>query len=357
MINYFTAPQSLLHGAFSVVDGSPLSRRTALLAADHYVQGGKEIDVTPEILATMAKNFTSGVLGAKRAVTLAHPDDMSAAPAVGWIDCASAMILDIAGKPTITAIVEWCADMAKAIDDKAWGYISPVFTGAYTDQNGQEQGPAILFAGVTNDPHWTSQPGLLAQFCAHGARGEESMSDLAKGNAAPNAANGDELVKLTARLDDVQAKFAAATTELAEARKRADSAEARIVAIESERRVEQGKHLIARFTAEGRIQEKHLVKDGKPTALATMATDDPVKFEAIVGLMDPAPVAKNQAAVGEEGEDGDAEKTIEEKAVKLATAFCAEHKGLRYIDVSVAAMQAARAGKALTLINGKVAVQ
>jgi phage I-like protein len=140
--------------------------------ADHpFEKAGRKIPVTEGTLNNMAELLRSGALGKRRPITMpigdkAHPE-LASAPAEGWIMSDRVRVGEYKdGRKALYVGVKWGDRALKAIEDESYAYISPVFTENYLDQEGQERGPALLGAGLVNDPHWTSQEPLFDQFCA-----------------------------------------------------------------------------------------------------------------------------------------------------------------------------------------------
>jgi hypothetical protein len=330
--------------------GQGLVRRTALLPAQKFSHGGRVIDVQPDDLEAMAENLRSGAMGPERMVTLAHPDDadLAATPAVGWIIAATAKVETHDGKAVLMADIRWLDQMAADIDAEKYKYISPVFTNSYTDQSGAQLGWGLLFAGVTNTPHWTDQPGLLARF---------ARQFFAKNKPEDTTMDEKEMIiKLTAQINDQTVAFAATKAELATAKAEADAAQKRIAALEQNEKVSRGQALIMKFQASGHLQAKHLSgSDGKPTALVALAVSDPVLFADVVNTFTPVVLAT--APIGANGDAADEGKTLAEKACAITTAFCVANPTVKYFQVADLGMKAAEQGKSLAIVGGKPVLQ
>jgi len=329
--------------------GQGLVRRTALLPAQKFSHGGKVIDVRADDLEEMARNLRAGAMGAERMVTLAHPEDedLAATPAVGWIIAATAKVEMHDGRAVLMADIRWLEQMAADIDAEKYKYISPVFTNAYTDQSGAQLGWGLLFAGVTNTPHWTDQPGLLAKFAEQffaKKTPEDTTMDEKK--------NEEMIVKLTAQINDQAVAFEATKAELTTAKAETEAAQKRIAALEQNEKVSRGQALIMKFQASGHLQAKHLTgSDGKPTALAALAVSDPVLFSDVVNTF--TPVVLSTVAMGANGDASDSDKTMAEKACAITTAFCVANPDIKYFQVADMGMKAAEQGKTIALVGGK----
>ena len=146
--------------AFKYAEGN---RWYPILPAIEFEQGGRKIPITAKDIESMASLFKSGDLGPSLPVTIAHPE-LSSAPAEGWIT--DVEVRDLEGVPTLFAAIDPLEDLDNGIKKKKWGYLSPVFSMNWVDQGGKERGPAMLAVGVTNSPHWRTQPELWNAFTA-----------------------------------------------------------------------------------------------------------------------------------------------------------------------------------------------
>lgn len=103
-------------------------------------------DITPAILASMAKNFTDKVRGIDLALDFAHESDKEAA---AWFE---ELYLKEDGQQ-LWAKVRWTDKGATVVLGKQYRYISADFTFEYQDNETlKKYGPTLLGAGLTNRP-------------------------------------------------------------------------------------------------------------------------------------------------------------------------------------------------------------
>lgn len=357
--DYQTIPQALAlkFNAYNFKASKPNIRRHALLPAMKFSKGGKDIDITTENLNSIVALLKGGTLGEKLMVTLAHPhgEQLTAAPAVGWIMCKSAEVSAYKDTQALYADIKWLPEMAADIESEKYQYISPVFTDDYVDQSGNERGWALLLAGVTNTPHWTDQPGLWQAFtkALDSAQLKEvemdsNVQDKAKELSATLAAKDKEIEALKASMAKYQenekanqAKVTEFSTQYAEQMSKVKELTANLEAVMKERRQERGDNLIAKYQASGHLLHKHLnTTDGKHTSLWQMAYEQPEKFEEIVNLM--APVVTNDTNNG--ATNGRIEMS-DEDLVKAAKDLMAKDKMPVNDDSFFAALARVKAGK------------
>jgi chorismate mutase len=301
-------------------------RRHPVLPVRKFEKSGHEIDVTEDMLKSMINNLTI-----KRPVTIAHPE-LSGAEAVGWIMPGTAEISAFGdGGKALYVGIEWSKQAEQAIKDKKYGYISPVFAPSKLDETGNEIGAALVAAGLTNDPHWSSdQPELWSQFCA----GLDNSSEVATVACAPVAdienslkeKEMENLEKAEAKIKDLEGALAEMTAErdklsdgLAKAKEQVESFTAesnRTEKLEAEVRQLRGE---ARLKEHGEVlRPKHLKDDdGKPTPLYQAAfAEDGGQFEYMVSLIGDAKFFSSQP-VGA-NKDGELEGTPRGRAHKRA---------------------------------------
>lgn len=351
-------------------------RRHALLPASTFKKGDTEIEVTKEILEEMAANMRGGGMGKKRMVTMAHPaqgEDLDSAPAVGWMLCDTAEVSSFGdGGYALYVNIKWLPEMAKAIESEEYQYISPVFTNRWKNEAGEDKGWAMLFAGVTNNPHWTTQPGLWQEFAASldaasdndGAVApkqtmEGNMGELEKKVAELTAqvvkletqldSKASEVVELTANSDTAKAEVIELTNRAEEAEKQASEAMAKIEAMEAEARKAHGDALIAKYTADkdnpaGVLLEKHIKDDeGNQTRLAKAAYEDEALFLEMVALVS-KPVVNSDPKGGERDGTEPAGADQRAQAHKMAVEFCNANQDASFEEAFIAAKKAVSEG-------------
>jgi len=318
-----------------------------VLPALRFEQAGIVIDVKSSDLANMAKVFSSGLSGPRLPVTLGHPD-LDSSESQGWI--IDLEVRDHEGNPTLFAAVDWLDEMAGKIDNKKFAYLSPVFSQGWTDEKGDEQGAALFAIGVTNSPHWKTQPELWNQFTAMnlgsmaGQQAEtidnkeskkmelEKQLEAAKAEIVELTAKHEESVKTNEGLTNTNKELTASNDKLKnsgdsktvefqavidEHKGTVKALKDEVVALQTKDRKREGESLISHFTSdEGghRLLDHHIKdKEGKETELAKMAFDEPEKFKAIVNCF-----TANNIKQGAQGSAGSDELTFDEKQRKIA---------------------------------------
>jgi chorismate mutase len=306
-------------------------RRHPVLPVRKFEKSGHEIDVTEDMLKSMINNLTI-----KRPVTIAHPE-LSGAEAVGWIMPGTAEISAFGdGGKALYVGIEWSEQAEQAIKDKKYGYISPVFAPSKLDEAGNEIGAALVAAGLTNDPHWSSdQPELWAQFCSS----IDTTSDVASQEVAETASaetafvNNDERIDEMKELEKAEAKIKELDKALAEMTSERDKAAADLAKakeqVESfsaesskterlEAEVRQMRGMARLKEHEAVLRPKHLKdEDGKPTPLYQAAfAEDGDQFEYMISLIGDAK-SFNAKPVGANKDDSD-DGAVRERAHKRA---------------------------------------
>jgi hypothetical protein len=325
-------------------------RRHPMLSTGTYVKHGIEFEITKDRLEQMVVNFTSGKIGPKRPVVAGHPDqhwDHDKEPAVGWMLSSTADVSKYGDGYALFIDVDWNKKTEQQIKNKEFGYISPVFFSNWKDHNtGEDMGWSMRFAGITNDPHWLDQPELWAAFSAsihtdvatkanNNNRSNRMNLDQALEKVgsltAENKALHGQVTSLKADLENSKTEGAAFSaklkssneatelinTELKEAREKADK-------LESEKKTSAGDALIAKFTASGHIQEKHINNE----AFKQMAYDEPEKFESIVAMFSATPPKSTP-----QGSPNDQTPVIDdpgEKALEMAKNYCQKNKDAKF---------------------------
>lgn len=349
-------------GQYQVFKGTDI-RRHAVLAARGFKKNGKDIPISNADLESMAALLRSGALGPRRPVTIAHPD-LASTPAQGWIISDRAEVGEYKGGKALYVGIEWQAETEQAILDKQFAYLSPVFTTNYVDQDGVERGPALLGAGLLNDPHWTDQTELWEQF-ASGKFGAQAgavpadnqhersdMEELEKAKAeisklqADNAALEEDLKKTKTEVEQFRSAATEAQTMDAQVKDLSEkfaAAQDRVAAMEAERKQEKGDALIAKFQRERMVTPAHIRSaDNQLTAIGQAAYDSPALFVEFAMAL---PVRENDNTKPVGGVAGD--PPDEAEAVRaMATAYHDKHKGECSFETAVAkARQAFAAGK------------
>jgi len=339
-------------------------KRHPILAAMDYEYQGRSILVTDATLQSMVALLQSGDLGPERPVTIAHPD-MASSPAVGWIIAASAAVEPgDDGKAYLAADIRWSDRAMAMIEAEEYGYISAAFTMDFRDMLGSQRGPALLGAGIVNDPHWKTQPMLQEQFEASlqpptqgDNKMEEQLKELQAQIAALAAAiaeiqkamAGDEKpaedkepAEAPAPAPEMQAKMQAQEQQLVAFKASNSAMEKRLQAIEAERKQERGNALIEKFTAAGHIKEKHLFDaEGKPTRLQTLAYDDPQSFIEFAAML-PIELPPRSFVGGQ----GNGQELVNEtnQALELAKDYHDKHRDKEFDQVYFAACKAIEKG-------------
>jgi hypothetical protein len=250
--------------------------RIAVLPTKNFKKGDQQIFVDTEFLENMAKNLNSGVAGRKRPITIAHPD-LSSAEAQGWVIGGNA---GVEGNQLFVDI-DWHEDTKKLIEEKKYGYISPVFTSKYIDQEGVDQGPALLALGLTNNPHWTDQKPLFDQFTALYCNEETEMPDKTLQVQFDALQKENEVLK-----QKIEEAKTIKNEEFSSLQKNHENLKTQLEKNAAEVRKMRGDALISKFRVSGHLQEKHLVTDEKASVLSEMAYHEPDKFAAIVSTFE-----------------------------------------------------------------------
>jgi hypothetical protein len=346
------------------------TKRHALLPARRFEKGGREINVTDDVLEAMARNFA-----ARRPVTIAHPD-LDGAEAHGWITSVDVSAFED-GK-ALYATIEWNDDAADAIAARKFGFLSPVFAMAYSDEAGNDIGPALLAAGLTNNPHWASdQPEVWQEFArsldpeqdpghsdpldklakheigrvlleATGHTTDHNAADAAQPQTTEEV-DMHELEQAKARISELEASVAKLTAERDEAHSKLTQATAQVEAftaaaddaeaLREEVKQIKGDALMAQY-ADKLVDSDLHDAEGNPTPLKMAAYNDKDLFEFMVSLK--RTTEPNTEPVGS---DNDADVDAEERARRIAVDFCDANQSTNFVDVLARARAAVAAGK------------
>jgi len=331
-------------------------RRHPLLPAKSFKKGDRKINITREVLEQMAANLNDGKLGNRRMVTLAHPkaDKLDETKAQGWIMSGSAEVSTYQDTVALYCNVEWLPGMEKAIENKEYGFISPVFSMRHIDEQGEDIGPALLFAGVTNNPHWTDQPELWEQFTAGLLYDEndtqsDDLNDFGKAikkiqdtlteedhknideyltTESPNKKenNMKEIAELTARVVELERinaelkadneKLANVQVEFSASKEALESFTAQHEQLKTENQKLKREKVLNEFSA--KITNEDLEKDGVKTHLGKLLDSDVEAFSAIVAMLPDK--LTNTENVGSETTKED-KRTPQERALEVAKQF------------------------------------
>lgn len=314
----------------TTVEATPLkfnkyaTKRHALLPAREFKKGGRAINVTDDVLEAMARNFTT-----RRPVTIAHPD-LDGAEAHGWITGVDVSAFED-GK-ALYATIEWSDDTAEAIEARKYGFLSPVFAMQYTDEAGNDIGPALLAAGLTNNPHWASdQPEVWQQFARSlTPRYNPGFSDPLDNaaDAASTTSEEEDMEKLEqamARISDLEASVATLIDERDNAKSELEKANAKVEAftadaadaeaVRAELKQAKGDALLAQHA--DKLLDKHLHDaEGNPTPLKMAAYDNAEQFAFMVSLINTE--VANTEPVGSDSDAALEPKTNEQIAYEFA---------------------------------------
>lgn len=327
------------------------SRRTAILPAMKFVKNEIEYEITEEILQEMAANLRSGKLGPRRMVTLAHPQNekLLEAKAVGWMLSDTAQVSKYGDTVALYADIDWTKKMERSIENKEYGFISPVFQNHYADPySGDDLGWTLRFAGVTNDPHWTGQNELWNQFSAALNNSTEviEMKEL-EAKIEEIAALKLEAEGMAAKIAELESKLSEGETKAAEFSAAQTKADDRIKELEGQN-AEMHKQLedqafdtmIAEMTAAGTLQKKHTENE----KLMELARKEPAEFKLLIESFGTAQPPKDNVG-GASDRDPNEGKTANEIAVQLGRDYIAKNPGVKYHEIAGKCMQAAQAGK------------
>jgi len=308
-------------------------------------------------------------------VTLAHPkaDKLDETKAQGWIMSGSAEVSTYQDTVALYCNVEWLPGMEKAIENKEYGFISPVFSMRHIDEQGEDIGPALLFAGVTNNPHWTDQPELWEQFTSYlseevmdsyeqykkGALGNNTnitvdtskikensaadqiretikselqrISNKNKDNLTTEISNKKEndmkeIAELTARVVELERvnaelkadndKLANVQVEFSASKEALESFTAQHEQLKNENQKLKREKVLNEFSA--KITNEDLEKDGQKTHLGKLLDSDVEAFSAIVAMLPDK--LTNTENVGSETTKED-KRTPQERALEVAKQF------------------------------------
>jgi len=313
-------------------------KRHPILPLRKFEKGEREIDITNDVLEAMAAN-----LKIRRPITIAHPD-LDSAEAVGWMVPGTAEVSAFGDSKALYVGVEWSEQAKEAIESRKYGYISPVFSMDTKNETGDDIGPALLAAGLTNNPHWSEdQPELWAQFTSYIDKNNDPgmfdpLDDTLMKTKADPASDADpinpekekeEMEKLEqaeARIQELEASIAELTAEsekLAAAKADADKQIEQFTAeaenrndLEAQVKKLQGEALLKKY--ESKLRPKHLEVDGKPSWLHELAFSDPDQFERSVSLID-EPESDNSVAAGSDNTEPAVQLTAREQAHKFAS--------------------------------------
>lgn len=320
--------------ALLAAEGSPteFAAEVEILREGSFDFGGwteNIIKVDADLMAAFQANYAAGARG-KNAdgspASLPVDIDHETREAVGWID--GLTVAD--GK--LMAAVTWNAAGVRMLRDDQFRHMSVMFNTTYKDPEGKTWGATLWGASVTNYPRIKDMEAVkLAAKLAGGSetpdnaeptRGTDMDSKLmAKALglpedatdeqifAAATAANADdpntdgELVAMKATLDGMRASVTALETKNAEQA-------AEILTAKAEKVIDAHK-------AAGRLTDGHLVHaDGKPNALAALATSDPEAFDLAVATFPVTVDFSTRGSSAGGGEGGDAMATFEAAIAK-----------------------------------------
>lgn len=115
-----------------------------------------KFSITPEMLAAMVLNFTSGKFPVPPTEICVDYDHLTTkasqvpgdGKAAGWFKALETRD----DGTTLWARVEWTDAGAEAISSKEYRFFSPYFTTHYENQQGEDIGPALINGAITNRP-------------------------------------------------------------------------------------------------------------------------------------------------------------------------------------------------------------
>lgn len=113
------------------------------------------IEITKADLRTMAKNFRDGKFPAPPTRICVDYDHLSLKPGKPGDGKAAGWFVDVelrADDTELWALVEWTEAGAEAVRTKEYQFVSPVIAGDFVTNDGEQIGPTLLNAAITNNP-------------------------------------------------------------------------------------------------------------------------------------------------------------------------------------------------------------
>lgn len=284
-------------------EGAP-AKKVQLLRVGSFNYFDEEMEISPEILASMVKNFEAKIRGVDLAIDYAHNNHLEAA---GWI---RALSLENEGRE-LWAEVEWTPAAEKKLADKEFRYLSAEFAFALVDEEtNAEHGPTLLGAGLTNRPFVKNMAPVIE---LNEGKGKYAMTlEEAKKKL-------EEMEKKMGEKDEEIEGLKAAQKKLAEEKELSERKAA------EEKALAEKKSKFDRLLTEGKVVEaqRDAFMSGDAVKLAELAQN--VKLFEVGSGATPPPSDSRTTDLSAEDAEAEvislAEKMVTEKKVTLGEAM------------------------------------